>query len=226
MTGKTHRLGGVVCCLVGYSILESKGMLIKDVSPLLQLTVMYPFSIYGSIVSDLDHHWESTPSKDIFSFWVNKVLHLTTGLSDSVKKKIPVLKLFDAKHRSWQTHSDLFLFLLIYFFTSLMSVGSSGSVYAQQVIMMLVFSGLMLGILSHVILDMLTPEGIWCIIFVVLNKLFKVGLPKKIRLVPRNSFFATDGGWENLIRKVLWLSCFILSLRIVYIVSPYKIAFQ
>ena len=67
MTGKTHRVGGMLCCLGGYTLLEANGMLLGDVNPLLQLTIMYPFAIYGSTVSDLDHHWQSAPSKDIVS---------------------------------------------------------------------------------------------------------------------------------------------------------------
>ena len=36
MTGKTHRVGGMVCVLGGFTYLESKGLLLRDVNPLLQ----------------------------------------------------------------------------------------------------------------------------------------------------------------------------------------------
>ena len=111
MQGKTHRIGGVLCAATGYVLLSSKGLLLKDVNPLLQLAVMYPFAIYGSVMPDLDHHWESAPVRDPVSWGINKVLHLANGKSNIAKP----LKLFDAKHRSWQTHSDIFLILLIQF---------------------------------------------------------------------------------------------------------------
>ena len=79
MTGKTHRVGGMLCVLGGFTYLESKGLLLRNVNPLLQLTVMYPFALYGSIVSDLDHNANSIPSKDIVSIAINRVLHLTSG---------------------------------------------------------------------------------------------------------------------------------------------------
>ena len=201
MTGKTHRVGGMLCCLAGYSVLESKGMLLGNVNPLLQLSVMYPFAIYGSVMSDLDHHWESAPSKDIFSWFLNKVLHITTGVSDSIKKKVPILKVFDAKHRSWQTHSDIFLLLMCILFSKLLGLSAS---VADAVIIKLIFVGLILGIISHLVLDMLTPEGIWSILFVSIRKITKLKLPEKVTFVPKKKFFATDGPWENLVRKVLW----------------------
>lgn len=219
MTGKTHRVGGMLCCLAGYSLLESKGMLIDNVDPLLQLTVMYPFAIYGSVVSDLDHNWNSAPSKDIVSFCINKILHLTTGIK---KKSKSVLNLFDAKHRSWQTHSDLFLVLIIMLSHYLLNL-NIGSV--NTVVLKLVSTGLLLGIISHLLLDMITPEGIWCIPSTIVANTLKVKTPKKIHLVPKTKFFATGGKWEELVRKILWVICFILFIRILYIVSPYKISF-
>lgn len=220
MTGATHRVGGVVCALAGYTILEQKGMLISDVNPLLQLAVMYPFAIYGSTVSDLDHHWESAPSKDIVSFCINKILHLTTNFRKKTKSKNPILGIFDAKHRSWQTHSDLFLILMI--FLSMYAIGGSIT-SANSIIMKLVFTGFILGVISHLILDMITPEGIWCTLSTVLSKVCKIKIPEKIHLVPKTKFFATGGSWERFVRWFLWVISFILLIRILYAMSPYQI---
>ena len=219
MTGATHRVGGVVCALAGYTILEKKGMLISDVSPMLQLAVMYPFAIYGSTVSDLDHHWQSAPSKDIVSFCINKILHLTTELRKKTKSKNPVLAVFDAKHRSWQTHSDLFLLIMI--LLSIQAIGSSIS-GANSIIMKLVFTGFILGIISHLILDMLTPEGIWSIVLTGVGKAFKINVPEKIHFVPKSKFFATGGSWEKFVRWVMWVISFILLVRILWGMSPYQ----
>ena len=40
MTGKTHRVGGMLCVLGGFTYLESKGFLLINVNPLLQLNFM------------------------------------------------------------------------------------------------------------------------------------------------------------------------------------------
>ena len=219
MQGKTHRVGGVLSALAGYAILEGNDMLISNVEPVLQLAVMYPFAIYGSIVSDLDHNWNSAPAKDPFSWCINKVLHLTTGLRQKSGKKLnPALSVFDAKHRSWQTHSDLFLFVFIAlsFF-----IGSSSIVGASSIIFKLIMLGFTLGLISHLILDSLTPEGIWFIVPSIIRR-------KKIsfRLVPKSKFFATGGGWERLIRSIMWVIIIFLSIYVIYTMSPYRISFN
>lgn len=219
MQGKTHRVGGVLSALAGYAILEGNGMLISNVEPVLQLAVMYPFAIYGSIVSDLDHNWNSAPAKDPFSWCINKVLHLTTGLRQKSGKKLnSALSVFDAKHRSWQTHSDLFLFVFIAlsFF-----IGSSSIVGASSIIFKLIMLGFTLGLISHLILDSLTPEGIWFIVPSIIRR-------KKVsfRLVPKSKFFATGGSWERLIRSIMWVIIIFLSIYVIYTMSPYRISFN
>lgn len=231
MTGKTHRVGGMLCCIGGYTLLESKGLLIQDVSPLLQLVVMYPFAIYGSIVSDLDHHWNSTPSKDIVSFCINKLLHLTTPIRKGLEKagvskkstKYKALGLFDAKHRSWQTHSDVFLIALIGLFIYFMN---SSVLTANELIVKMVFTGLILGVISHLVLDMLTPEGIWCALTVILSRKGKSKVfSEKLHFVPNKEFFSTGGPWETLVRGIMWVLCFLLLARILYLMSPYRVDF-
>ena len=187
MQGKTHRIGGVLCALTGYTILQSSGNLLPNVEPLVQLAVIYPFAVYGSVVSDLDHNWNSAPSKDPVSWCINKVLHLTTGIRQKTKKTNPLFSIFDAKHRSWQTHSDLFLllFILLGFIVGLCGGGVAD---ANGTVLKLISLGLILGVISHLILDALTPEGIWCIGLTAIRR-------KKVsfRLVPKSKFFANGG---------------------------------
>ena len=226
MTGKTHRVGGMLCVLGGYSLLESKGMLLGNVSPLLQLAVMYPFAIYGSVASDLDHDWHSCPSKDVVSLAINKVLHLTSGIVERLNEKstaYKILSIFDANHRSWQTHSDLTLLAMIMVMTNLMN-NSVNSV--DSVIIRLIFTGLILGVISHLVLDMLTPEGIWSFITIAIRKVTKNKLfPEKISLVPDTKFFRTGGVWEKLVRKILWVLCLLLFLKMILDISPYSLSF-
>lgn len=223
MEGKTHRIGGMLCCLGGYTILESKGMLLGDVSPLVQLAVMYPFAIYGSVVSDLDHNWHSAPCKDVISLGINKILHLTTPIREKTNSKSFLVSLFDARHRSWQTHSDLFLFVLIVVANSILSSTVNS---ADQVIIRLITTGLVLGIISHLVLDMLTPEGVWSIVTTILGKITKYKkIPKKIHFVPNTPFFRTGGTWEKIIRYIMWIVCIFLLLNLILDLSPYQIVF-
>lgn len=210
MQGRTHRVGGVLCALLGYSFLEARGMLIPDVEPLVQLAVVYPFAMYGAIVSDLDHHWESTPSKDPISWVINKVLHLASGKMWKPK----VLKAFDAKHRSWQTHSDIIFLLAIGLIIYLMV---SPVISVTSTIVKLMLLGFSVGIVSHMLLDAITPEGIWLIGPSIIRK-------KRVTLslVPHTKFFSTGGPWERLIRIAMWFFIIVLLLYVLYKASPYR----
>lgn len=225
MTGKTHRVGGMLCVLGGFTYLESKGLLLRNVNPLLQLTVMYPFALYGSIVSDLDHNANSIPSKDIVSVAINRVLHLTSGLNESTGGRNKVFGLLDAKHRSWQTHSDLFLVALMYALYQMVMETKLATV--ESVIWSLVGMGFILGVISHLVLDMITPDGIWSILLVGVGRVTgnKV-MPKKLRLVPDSKFFSTGGPWESLVRNILWICCVVLFIRLIYLMTPYRITFN
>lgn len=218
MQGKTHRVGGALCALTGFCILQGRGELLEGVNPLLQLTVMYPFALYGSVVSDLDHHWDSAPSKDPVSWVINKILHLTTGIRKKSGKKMLLLGIFDAKHRSWQTHSDLSLVALILLFIWASSIVGVG---INAVILKMVFTGFTLGLISHLILDSITPEGIWFILPSILRR-------KKVsfHLVPKKPFFATGGPWERIIKVLMQVAIVVLAVYIIYILSPYRLNFN
>lgn len=225
MMGSTHRVGGMLCALAGYTYLESKGMLIADVNPLVQLTIIYPFAIYGSTFPDLDHNPDSIPSKDIISIAINKILHLTSGIREKSGKDIKgPLALFDARHRSWQTHSDLFLLICI--ILSVILIGGDSQT-ANGIILKLVATGFILGVLSHMILDIITPAGIWCIGATLIAKATKSKkFPVKIHLVPHAKFFATGGTWETIIRYLMWVICIFLMIRIIWGMLPYRFVFN
>lgn len=246
MTGKTHRLGGTLCALGGFLLLDSNNQLLGNVHPLLQLGVMYPYALYGSVASDFDHEWSSCPNKDVVSFAINKILHLTSGVRDRLDENsllYKILGIFDAKHRSWQTHSDLFLFGLVFLAVKILANGGNSVDYT---ILRLMFTGLILGIISHLVLDMLTPEGIWSVLttsieWALTSKLVgkivthypsrrfirQLGraIPLKISLVPDTKFFRTGGVWETMIRRLLWIVCLLLFFKIMYSMSPYEFYF-
>lgn len=216
MQGTTHRVGGALCAVAGYSLLQSKGLLINDVNPLLQLTIMYPFAVYGAILPDFDHNWNSCPSKDMISYCINKVLHIGTGIRKKTGKNL--LGVLDAKHRSWQTHSVLFLMLVIW---ACISIFTSVTTGVDAVLFRLASTGLVMGIISHLALDLLTPEGIWLVIPSLITRKRKM-----LHLMPKNKFFATGGPWETLVRGIMWVVIAVLLLRLVYIALPYKLSFN
>lgn len=233
MTGKTHRVGGMLCCIAGYSMMQDKGMLLGNVSPVLQMSIMYPFAIYGSMVSDMDHNWDSAPCKDVFSWFIWRILHASTwirkkfGKTKFYKKHKMLFGLLDSRHRSWQTHSDLFLALMLIGSILCLKIPVAS---ANAVILVLIFEGLLLGVFSHLFLDLITPEGIYSFVLTIISKVFgaKKGL-KHIHLVPNKGFFATDSDespWERNIRKLMWILCFVLIFRLLYLASPYRFEFQ
>ena len=99
----------------------------------------------------------------------------------------------------------------------------------ETVIITLVLTGLSMGTLAHLVLDMLTPEGINLIIPKILNSLLKVvgvktfHVPDVLRLVPRHKFFATGekNSWEVLVQKTLkFLTTVSLVWFILVLVEP------
>lgn len=224
MTGKTHRAGGAFVAVVGYVVLRDNGFTLKDSNDYIQLLAMYPFAIWGSLASDLDHNPDSIPCKDIFSVFVNKLLHLTRKSykrysevlkSDSYDAKTKrrvrnsiryrVSRFLNARHRSWQTHSDLTflaLMLAVMFLFFRMSLTSTDTVLVN-----IMSTGVLLGLISHLVLDALTTDGIHLLLMRAINLTIlgksKFQLPEKLHLVPRSKFFSCESKWETFIRWLL-----------------------
>lgn len=235
MQGKTHRLGGVVATFSGYIVLEQNGLLIPGVNPLLQLVVIYPFAQYGATVSDMDHHWGSVPSRDIFSKSLHTVMHIGKKPREAIERvrgkrgaeksiMYNLLSVFSPEHRSWQTHSDMTILMV--------ALGLWFTVFSQwamfsgtdAIIVQLILVGIGFGILAHLVLDAITPEGIWALGFVWINALTgKKLLPEKVGLVPHKTFFATGNNWE---KKIVYPGMILISwlqfLTIIYLMLPVK----
>lgn len=243
MTGKTHRVGGMLGGLIGFSVLKDKGLLIQDVSEPLQLVVMYASSMYGSVLLDMDHDWSKCPSKDVISWVIWKILHLTTPIRKFLlrdgkirkwlyKKLKGLLEFFDSKHRSWQTHSDLTLMLILYL---IITLPSKVGLTMDGVLITLLGEGILFGVISHLSLDMLTTDGIWSFILAPV-KLIKKSAKKdtkdwlaRLSLVPDIKFFSTDDSntpWERLIRGIMKVVIVFVMIRIVYLWSPYRFTFS
>lgn len=220
MSGRTHWLGGSLSAFLGFYLLVRWNLLHPNINPILQLIIVYPFAIWGSMAPDLDHHWNSAPMRDLPSLIINKVLHLTTSSRKFFEKNnltkgffYKVSGLFDARHRSWQTHSDLslaVLLLVLYGVNNNFFLISYFSGY-DYILINLVLVGAILGFISHIFLDALTSGGVWCLWGCLLNRLFKTEVyPTKYHLVPRSTFFATNSDWEAFVSLLVRLASVIM----------------
>lgn len=174
--------------VLAFEAMRQNGMLIPDVNPYIQLLVMYPASSWGATAPDLDHHWGSVKEKTPFNMLVHKILHLT-----------------DPSHRSWQTHSILvtgglcaLLYSLVMWGDRIWGTGSLGSF--DWIIVRLITVGMLVGVASHLFLDMMSTAGIWS---------YPGGF--KLRIVPATPFFATDSKWETFV----YYACIITTVLVV-----------
>lgn len=222
MLGKTHRMGGAVAALGGYTLLKHNGHLVSDIAPLIQLAVIYPFAMWGSIAPDLDHHADSIPAKDPVSKLVHKVLHAFNKPADKIDdtlglfkhKTSPFQKLIKAlkcTHRAWQTHSEVTAILLWYIYMYV--VGQPTSV--ENTVVTLVLTGLILGILSHIVLDMFTTAGVPTVLGRVFSKVLPFNI-RNIRLVPKSSIFATGTLYETYVYRLLSFTATALLIYIIF----------
>lgn len=226
MEGKTHRIGGTVCAMAGFVTLKDSGYLLSSelISPALQFLVIYTAGIYGGMWPDNDHHWESSPLKDPASWLQNKLMHIANApykrldekMSSKQKKRsmlYKTLKFMRCIHRSWQTHSEFTLLMILGLMMSPTLLGFTGRF--DSVLWLLIVTGFGLGVISHIILDMLTTEGVRFALGVFIKVFFpSVPIFTTIRLVPGISAFKTGSEWEMAIRKALSLIQYALLIMV------------
>lgn len=239
MSGDTHEAGGMLVSILGFGFLKYNNMLLPDVPQLLQLVVMYPFVMWGSVAPDFDHHWASCPKHDYPAKIVNTGLHATAFVGRRLDKKLTkkqkqksllfkMCMVFYAKHRSWQTHSDLTIALLVGLEWSLLS----GKILLSEVarsIALLVITGIIFGVLAHLFLDMLNPDGIHSLLLELVTKKLPIKV-KTLRLVPDKSYFATGGVWEAKVLKLLlrltYIALVVLLVFLIYPYLPFELEFR
>lgn len=167
MMGRTHKVAGCCAMMGTFIFLWEKGLLVSDLHPLVQLAIMYPAASWGSTMPDLDQSsLQTIPEKTPMSVGLYYLLHIG---------KI--------KHRSWQTHSILTIGLLLLTLFGLVVSAYSfswlGTSIATYQIVTLIIAGFGVGVLSHLLTDFLTYEGIQLVPGVWLHPLhfdaFKTG---------------------------------------------------
>ena len=180
MMGRTHKAGGCLAMLVVYNIMRSKGFM-SEVHPFVQLLLMYPAASWGSTMPDLDQSFNSIPEKTPFSILINKMLYIGK-----------------VKHRSWQTHSllimGLFLGILYGLVFGAMKYSWFGLDTMSCNLLMLLVTGLAVGIGSHLLLDLMTFEGIQLV-------------PRVWLRFFRLDMFKTGTTYEKVVRVLLYLGC-------------------
>lgn len=200
MTNPTHREFAIT-----WAAIAAIGVYVAGISELhfyLALIIMIQTGKAGALFPDLDHYWKNVKNKNVLTWVINKVIHLTGG-----------------KHRSWQTHSiDIAIVLTIVAMVLPGQLYAKGliSVFNMEVLKVMCI-GFMVGWDSHVFSDMLTPGGVRLFCF----------KDYKISIVPRRFLgisFVTGSGWEELVYRVSKINnvvliaiCLIFPLIIKYI---------
>lgn len=243
MEGKTHVLGGISAALAG-TLLAQNGVTVTPlwglgegapkfsaaeytVACFTVLVSTYVFAMVGAKLPDQDHNARAMPYRDPLGKTVWWMLHPGSFM--------PPLKRFDAKHRSWQTHSDLTLILLlaanIALYAGALPIPADSPIGG---VWSVIFLGLSLGVLSHLFLDAITKEGVWLVVFgIIPNRVMRSRIfPEKFRLVPKKSKYFKTGmakktsngvegkdhkgrTWEGLVNSRLLLINNILLLLII-----------
>lgn len=230
MQRDTHRMGGMFFSAVGFVLLKDNGLLLQDVNLFTQWLLIYPFCQWGSTSLDLDHHWASCPSKDYPSYMINKALHLTRPIEKKTEsnKSSNIYKLshaLNARHRSWQTHSEFILVILLLVMSSLMHGRFFNLGAVDVAVLRLALTGLCLGTIAHLFLDMLTTDGIHLLVGKIVNKLLFKGnhvLPEHLRLVPKKVHFFSSEKWEKIAYKIMRL---LTVLSVIYMLYVFLIPF-
>jgi inner membrane protein len=178
MTAPTHKQFSITWAALGALLLYLMEM--TEINFYLSLIIMIQMGKAGALFPDLDHNWHSVKEKNVLTWVVNKLLSIT-----------------GAKHRSWQTHSlDIAILLTILSIRLPINLYETGVLSnANKEVLGVILLGFMVGWLSHLFSDMLTPGGVRILFF----------YKKTLEFVPRKLLgfsFSTGSLWEDMVFRV------------------------
>ena len=188
MTGKTHVVGGNVFALGSYILMKKTGLLVDSVWEPLQLGIILPYATWASTLPDLDQN--------------NKNRVETNPVNAAIQDLFRVIQ---AGHRSVKSHVAPCIIVGVLCVMSILGKSFFNLNQISTNILFLVLTGLFCGLLSHLILDLCTSDGI-------------VIAGKRIALVPKNPVFGTGTKYESIYRRICYvLSCLLLIMAFVCI---------
>lgn len=178
MTAPTHKQFSITWAALGALLLYIMEM--TEINFYLSLIIMIQMGKAGALFPDLDHNWHSVKEKNVLTWVVNKLLSIT-----------------GAKHRSWQTHSlDIAILLTILSIRLPINLYETGVLSnANKEVLGVILLGFMVGWLSHLFSDMLTPGGVRILFF----------YKKTLEFVPKKLLgfsFSTGSLWEDMVFRV------------------------
>ena len=182
MTEKTHAVGSLVFATGAFLIMDQCKLLDPQIAKIAQYGIITPYALWGAQIPDFD---QDNPNR-IVTNPINRLI-------------MDLFKVLNAKHRGLLSHilpvilsGITFLLMCLPFFTFYVQ-GTSLDVLRLMVL------GLFLGLLSHLILDMCTKDGIYFGHY-------------RIALVPKMDVFKTGTAYEKTFRKILYAVCCILCI--------------
>lgn len=220
---KTHRVGGLLGGLVGYTLLKQGNLLMKDVFGLSLLIITYFSSLYGTCIPELSHrNWCDIPYKGILSWLLWKIFSLPVTIIALIqqnrgKSSIKTATNLNIDSGKWVTHSDIFLCLSMVVIFNLLSFKPNS---IDSCLLISICVGLLCGVVSHLLVDVLSGDGIYSLLLFARRVLNKGKGEVKFKFQPKG---INSKVWRNIVTYlIIFLSIFLL-IRLVYLCQPYRI---
>ena len=176
MVGKTHVLGGSAFALGSYIVLRETGILNPDLESAAQLACIMPYAMWSATAPDFDQD--------------NKDRAMASPINLAMQK---FFNLMGAGHRSLKSHVYPALIATVLSAISITGVNIFGASNSNSaVVYCMVILGMAMGLLSHLLLDLCTKDGIR------ING-------KRYAFVPEIDLFKADGIVEQIVRRFLYV---------------------
>ena len=183
MTYRTHKQYSIAFSYIALMILYT--LKLFNFSYYLCFPIILLVGQWGAKFPDLDHNFANIKDKNVLTWCISKLIHITGG-----------------KHRSWQTHSwDI---CVIYSVVTNLLIGK----YLNEMdsgLAFLINCGFIAGWISHLVADMFNGVGVRIVCW----------SKKTVAFVPRKLFgihFNTGGDWEIFNYKVMRMADVIFGL--------------